>query len=165
MQRTLQLLTVGTAGAVIADWLGIPAGLYIGPLLSVAALKLLHPRLGKAPTAFKLVGSTLLGTAVGSTFNRPLLERMGSLLLPTIGATLAIIAISIVLGWVLSRLTGLDLGTALFSLTPGGVAEMVAAAQDTKADITAVTTLQLVRLSSVLLLAPAIIAWLFSGGR
>ena len=44
------------------------------------------------------------------------------------------------------------------------VAEMVAAAQGTAADITAVATLQLVRLASVLLLAPAIIAWLFGAG-
>ena len=61
-------------------------------------------------------------------------------------------------------LTGLDLATALFSLTPGGVAEMVAAAQDTAADITAVAMLQLLRLAGVLLLAPAIIDWLFGGG-
>jgi len=163
MQKTLQLLAAGTAGAVLLHWLGVPAGLYIGAMLSVATLKLLRPRLGEAPAALKLIGGALLGTAVGSTFNRPLLARMGSLLLPTLGATLAIILVSTGLGWLLSRLTGLDLATALFSLTPGGVAEMVATAQDTTADITAVATLQLLRLASVLLLAPAIIDWLFSG--
>ncbi len=164
MPQALQLLAAGTAGAVLLHWLGVPAGLYIGAMLSVAALKLLRPRIGNPPSAFKYIGGALLGTAVGSTFNRPLLARMGSLLLPTIGATLAIILIGMVLGRVLSRLTGLDLATALFSLTPGGVAEMVATAQDTAADITAVATLQLLRLASVLLLAPPIIDRLFGGG-
>ena len=162
MRKAFPLLVVGTTGALAADRLGIPAGLFIGAMLAVATLKLLYPTVGEAPTALKVIGGALLGTAVGSTFNRALLAQMGSLLLPTVGATLAVTATGLALGWVLGRLTDLDMATALFCLTPGGVAEMVAAAQDTAADITVVAVLQLVRLTSVLLLAPVIIAWLFN---
>jgi membrane AbrB-like protein len=162
MKEASLLLMFGLAGAVAASWLGIPAGQFVGSMLAVAVFKLLTAHVGKAPPVYSDIGSILLGTAVGSTFNRPLLRQMGSLLLPTIIATLVLIVIGLVLGWLLSRLSGLDVASALFSLTPGGVAEMVAAARECGVDMAVVATLQLLRLVSVVMLAPAIITWLFS---
>jgi membrane AbrB-like protein len=72
------------------------------------------------------------------------------------------IGMGLVLAWLLSRLTGLDIATALFSLTPGGMPEMLAVAQESGADLGVVATLQFLRYNSVVILVPLIIDWLFS---
>lgn len=162
MTQSLQLLALGLAGALAADWLGIPAGLLIGAMLAVACAKLAGINLGKVPLLYDEGGKILLGTAIGATFNRRVLLQLGALLPSAIVATLAMIAIGLFLGWLLAQITHLDIATGLFSLTPGGIAEMVAVAQEIGASATVVATLQFVRLSSVVILAPAIIGWFFS---
>ena len=162
MKQPLQLLAIGLAGALAADWLGIPAGLLIGAMLAVAIATLARFDLGKVPLLYDEGGKILLGTAIGATFNRRVLLQLGALLPSAIAATLAMIAIGLALGWLLAKITHLDIATGLFSLTPGGIAEMVAVAQEIGAGATVVATLQFVRLSSVVLLAPAIIGWFFS---
>jgi membrane AbrB-like protein len=157
-----QFLAVGLCGAVLASFLRIPAGLMIGPMLAMMFLKWVAPDTGKAPLAFGEIGKILLGTYVGATFNRALLAELGELLVPVIVSTLILIAASLLLAWLLARYTDLDMATALFSLTPGGMQEMVAVSGDSGADVAAVTILQFVRYVSVLMLVPALAHWFFS---
>jgi len=126
MTDAIQLTLIGVAGAVVASLLRLPAALLIGPMLMVAMAKLVRPRMRKAPRAYTEVGKVLLGTFIGATFNRQALAQLGDLLLPALAAMLAMIALGLMFAWLLARLTHLDLGTALFSLTPGGMPEMVA---------------------------------------
>jgi membrane AbrB-like protein len=156
------LLAIGLSGALAGALLGIPAGLFVGAMVAVAAAKLAVPRLPRPPQIFGDAGKLLIGTAIGATFNRQLLDQLGRLLLPTIAATLALIAAGLVLGWLLSRLTGLDLATALFCLTPGGIAEMVAAAEELDVDTPVIASIQFLRLTSVLVFVPIVVDWLFS---
>nr|MBC7244812.1 AbrB family transcriptional regulator [Chloroflexota bacterium] len=162
MKNAFYFLAIGLAGALAADWLGIPAGLLIGAMLAIAIVKLAGFDLGKVPFIYDEGGKILLGTVIGATFNRRVLLQLGTLLPSAIAATLAMIAIGLVLGWLLARTTQLDTATGLFSLTPGGIAEMVAVAQEIGAGATIVATLQFLRLSSVVILAPVIIHWFFS---
>ncbi|MGQ9493765.1 MAG: AbrB family transcriptional regulator [Anaerolineae bacterium] len=162
MKHAFYFLAIGLAGALAADRLDIPAGLLIGAMVAVAIVKLAGFDLGKVPLIYDEGGKILLGTVIGATFNRRVLLQLGALLPSAIAATLAMIATGLILGWLLSELTRLDLATGLFSLTPGGIAEMIAVAQEIGAHATIVATLQFLRLSSVVILAPAIIHWLFS---
>jgi len=162
MKDAIQLLVIGLAGAVVASLLDIPAALMIGPMLVVSISKLAGLDLGKAPRAYSEIGKVLLGTFIGATFNRQALDQLGHLLPPAVAAMLAMIGTGLALAWMLSRLTHLNVATALFSLTPGGMAEMVAVAQESSADLGVVATLQFLRYNSVVILAPVIIDWLFS---
>jgi len=162
MTNALWLLAVGVAGAAALLWLGVPAAWMVGPLLAVSAFKLARPGLRKAPSAFAELGKLLLGTLIGATFHRSTLEQLGHLLPWTVAATLALMAVAVVASRLLARWTDLDLGTALFSLTPGGMPEMVAVAEEIGADLGVVAMLQFVRYTCVLLLAPWLIPWLAS---
>jgi uncharacterized membrane protein AbrB (regulator of aidB expression) len=58
-------------------------------------------------------------------------------------------------------MTGINIGTALLSLTPGGMPEMVAMAEEMDADMAAVSVLQFIRMSSVVILASLLVQWVF----
>ncbi len=161
MRNAVQLLAIGAVGAAVALLLRIPAAWMTGPMLSVSVAKLAGWQRDKAPTAYSEVGKVLLGTVIGATFHRSILAQLGSLLAPAMLATLAMIAAGLALAWTLARYTDVDLGTALFSLTPGGMAEMVAVAEEIEADLAVVATLQFVRYTCVVLLAPVIVDGLF----
>jgi len=162
MTDAIRLLAFGLTGAALASWLRIPGGWMIGPMLAITVAKVGGVNLRKAPRAYSEIGKVLLGTFIGATFNRAALAQLGQLLLPAIGSTLVMIVVGMALAWMLARLANLDVGTALFSLTPGGMAEMVAIAEETTADLGVVATLQFLRYSSVVMLAPAILDWFLS---
>lgn len=161
MKNAIRVLAIGLAGAVLVSLLGMPAAWMIGPMLAVSISNIAGVG-SRAPKGYSEVGKVLLGTFIGATFNRGALEQLGHLLLPAIAAMLAVIGLGMVLAWVLSRLTELDIATALFSLTPGGMAEMVAVSQESGADLGIVASLQFLRYNSVVILVPVIIDWLFS---
>ncbi len=162
VRQTALFSLVGLGGALLAHRWDIPAGLMIGPMLAVLLLKLADSNLGQAPRMFGETGKILLGTFVGATFNRAALAQLGDLLLPTVLATVFLIGSGVCLAWLLSQWTELDMATALFSLTPGGIQEMVAVCEESGADVATVTVLQFLRYLSVLVLVPAMVGWLFS---
>jgi membrane AbrB-like protein len=162
MTNAIRLLVIALTGAALASRLRISGAWMIGPMVAVTIAKLGGVNLRKAPRAYGEIGKVLLGTFIGATFNRASLAQLGHLLLPAIGSTLVMIVVGLALAWLLARLTDLDVGTALFSLTPGGMPEMVAVAEETSADLGVVATLQFLRYSSVVMLAPAILDWFLS---
>jgi hypothetical protein len=162
MSNALWLLGIGAAGAALSLRVKVPAAWMIGPLLAVSAIKLARPQLRKAPAAYSEVGKVLLGTVIGATFSRSTLEQLGHLLPWAVAVTLVLMAVALVGARLLARWTELDLGTALFCLTPGGMPEMVALAEEIGADLGVVATLQFVRYTCVVLLAPLLVPWLAS---
>jgi membrane AbrB-like protein len=116
----------------------------------------------KAPRRLGEVGEVLLGTCVGATFNRALLVKLGDLLPGVILAALGLVFTSVFTTWLLSRTTLLSLATALFSLAPGGMPEMVAICEECNADMAVVAILQFLRYICVLTLVPMVVAWLSS---
>ncbi len=162
MTNAIELLVVALTGAALALRLRIAGAWLIGSMLAITLAKLGGVNLRKAPRAYGEIGKVLLGTFIGATFNRAALAQLGHLLLPAIGSTLVMIVAGLGLAWMLARLTDLDVGTALFSLTPGGISEMVAVSEEAGADLGVVATLQFLRYSSVVMLAPAILDWFLS---
>jgi len=162
MKRALYCLGVGLVGAIIAEGLGVPAGLLIGAMLATMIFSLADRLPGRAPRMFSEIGKVLLGTAVGATFSRATLMQLGQLLLGAVLSTLALVGTALGLAWLLSRWTKLSLATALFSLTPGGIQEMVAVCEECGADVALVAVLQFLRYVCVLMLVPMIVAWLSS---
>ncbi len=162
MENASKLLAIGLIGGLIAINLHIPAGFMIGAMVTVGISRLVFLNLGTAPRIYGEIGKILVGTFIGATFDRQVLAQLGSLLLPTAVAMLALIAMGLALGWVLSKIAGLDVPTALFSLTPGGLPEMTAVAQEVGADSRVVVTLQFLRLVSVVILVPLLLRLVFS---
>jgi membrane AbrB-like protein len=157
IRRGLALLASGAVGAWVGRQLGIPAGVIIGALLTSGVYRLAGGEGGSWRMHYGRTGRLLFGTVIGAAFGPDVLAPLKSAVLPMVVVTTVIIGVGLVLGWLLSRVTPLDVSTALLSSVPGGLPAMVAMADDSRADATVVTAIHFSRLVTILLLMPAIV--------
>jgi len=152
----LELLGVGALGALLGEACGMPAGTMIGALLTSGLYRLA----GGAESWRKFygrVGRLLLGTVVGAAFGPDVIQPLKATLLPMAVLIVAIVAVGVGLGWLLGRFTQLDPATALISALPGGLPAMAATAEEVEADATVVSAIHFSRLTTILLVTPALI--------
>jgi membrane AbrB-like protein len=164
----LALLAVGTAGALAGWAVGIPAGIMVGALLTSGLYRLAsgerltggqplaESQLGRWRGRYARLGRLLLGIVIGAAFGPDMIAPLKAALLPMAGLVAAIIGVGLFLGWLLSRLTGLDLATSIISAVPGGLPAMTAMAEDVDADATVVTAIHFSRLATILVAIPAL---------
>lgn len=146
MDFLLFLLTLlcAAAGGLALYRLHIPSGAMLGALLAVALLNTLT---GEAHfyDGLKIVLQILSGAMIGGKISRDDLHSMKTLLKPAAILVGSMIVLNLTFGAVIHFSSGLDVPTALFATTPGGVADMALIAEDLNADTGIVAILQLFR--------------------
>ena len=147
-------LAVATVAAdVILTLVHAPAALLLGPLVTAIAFGVAGASL-KPPGPLRLTSSALIGclvaTALGPALGPDLLGHLPTFLLIAVST----LAMSLGLGWLLARVGWFEGATAVWGLSPGGAASMIALAQDMGADARTVALMQYFR---VLLVAAAAI--------
>jgi membrane AbrB-like protein len=166
----MALLASGTVGALAGQALGIPAGIMVGALLVSGLYRLMG---GQRLAADQLepwrrrygrVGRLLFGTVIGAAFGPDVITPLKAALQPMVVLVIAMICVGLALGWILSRLTQLDLATAIISAIPGGIPAMAAIAEDVGADPTVVTAIHFSRLTTILVAVPLLIRLLTGTG-
>jgi len=164
LNQGLALLAVGAAGALMAQEIGIPAGMIVGALLSSGLYRLAGGEPGLWRGRYGLVGQLLLGTCIGATFapgqgdlGPDVLAPLKAALLPMVALIAVIVGVGLGLGWALGHFTALDASTALISSTPGGLPAMAAIAEETEADATVVAAVHFARLTTVLVTTPLLV--------
>lgn len=150
----------GILGGVVGLALQVPAGGIIGALIGSAAFELTTGRSVPIPR-FRVVVQVLSGAFIGLGVSSDIFEEAGQL---AVGGAV-IIAIQLVFwlaaAWLLVRLSGYGTPTAALATSPGGLSGVIPAAEEAKADAVAVTFMHLVRLSTIVVVVPIIVA-LFS---
>lgn len=149
------LLVVATAALVVGlRALQAPAAMLLGPLAVGVAFGVSGATI-RPPPLVRVASSTLIGclvaAALGAAMGPALLGRLPTFLyigLSTLGFSLG-------LGWLLARARWFEGSTAVWGLSPGGSASMIALAQETGADARIVALMQYFR---VLLVAGSAIA-------
>jgi membrane AbrB-like protein len=162
--RGLALLAAGVAGAWAGKASGVPAGTIVGALLGSGAYRLAGGHTEAWRGRYGKIGRLLLGSVIGAAIGPDVLAPLRTAILPMCVIIVIIISVGLLLGWALSHVTPLDTATALLSSVPGGLPAMVAAAGETDADATIVAAIHFSRLTTILLLVPALIPLLTSGG-
>lgn len=142
MLTTVLLGMLGGAGVAAT---GMPAGGLLGSVAAVGTYSIWTGRAAKLPRWVRIVARVVMGTVIGSMITRELLAELGPNVIWALAFTVFILAVGGVAGVVLSRVTGMDLTTALMAACPGGMAEMAMIADQLglKADV--VLGIQLVR--------------------
>lgn len=148
---------IGACGAVAFLKLGLPLPWVLGPMVfclvgSVAGLSLKGPRRLQAP-AIAVIG-VLVGVRVGP-------ETFGQMLhwWPTIAAAIAYAVVAGVASVMfLRRVAGFDLPTAFFGGMPGGLVEMIHAADEHGGDVHTVAILHTARVMLIVSLLPVVSA-------
>lgn len=160
---------LAVAAAGIGGWLGVRFNLPAGALVGAMIAGLVPGMLGIGPLAwppFVLAGAyLLLGSRVGSRFDRAIMRRLWSLLPFVLVFIMGLSVICAGIGWVLARVTNLDLLTALLATSPGGIDAATIAALDTGANVTMVASIQMARLLLMVLVGPFIVRRLVARSR
>ena len=139
-------ILLGVLGWYMAARLDVPAATILGPMLVIAAANLMGLPSANFPAWFQVGVQSIIGAYLGLKVDRGLVARTRRMAWPIALSTLWMIVSGLLIGYLVTRLTRIDLYTAMLGTTPGGIAEMTAMAVSVKADIALVATLQAFRL-------------------
>lgn len=150
----------GVAGGLVGIVSGAPAGGIVGALACSAGYRLLTG--SPVPVkGFQIGVQALAGGVIGLGVSGEFLGQLVRLA----GAGALILSVQMLLwlvtGWLLLRLFGFDLPTAALASSPGGMSEIVSTANQGGADVVTVTFVHLVRLSSIVVVVPLLVALFF----
>ena len=158
MEKIIYTLMVAFVGGYIGIRLRMPAGAFVGAMFAVAAFNILSGK-GYIPPNFKLVAQIVVGGIIGLNFNMDTVLGLKTLIVPALVLVVGLMGYCIFLGFILSKLTGLDMMTALFSCAPGGLTDMTLISDAYGAQTHKVALLHLVRLITVISAMPLVIGW------
>ncbi|MGC5325359.1 AbrB family transcriptional regulator [Brevibacillus sp. SYSU BS000544] len=153
--KIMETFLVALVGAVFFTWLHIPLAWTLGPIAAVIGWRTATKRELQVPSFFVQLASVLFGYMLGTSFTREtawqILQQLPLMLITTI----SVIIVSLGLGYLVSRKNQIDFATGLFGSVPGGLTQMIVAAEEVRGvDISVVSFMQTIRLLSVIFVIP-----------
>jgi membrane AbrB-like protein len=100
------------------------------------------------------VGQALVGTTIGFTIARGNLQAVYSELPTFIFVTLFTMITGVLIGWFFSKVSQTNIFTAMLATTPGGVGIMSSFAAEYNKDVSLVSLVQVIRVTSVVIIIP-----------
>lgn len=146
------MLCVG--GAALAKALNFPAGVFLIPGLTGAALLATGWFHLQIPPVLAALAYAVVGWTIGLSFTKQTLRHSARALPRIIGAALLLIALCGVSGLLVSLVCGVDLLTGYLATSPGGVDSILIIAASTPVDLPFILSAQVVRIILVLLVGP-----------
>jgi membrane AbrB-like protein len=146
-------MAIGIAGAITFIVLNLPLPWFLGSLTATMIMAVVGVRFS-APKPLQIPMRAVLGVAVGTAFTPALVARAASML-PSLLLLVPWVLVIMALGtWAFARIAGFDRKTALFASVPGGLTDMVALAEESGANVRAITLIQLTRICLIVFLVP-----------
>ena len=161
--RLIFTVLCGAIGSTLFRWLGIPAG---GILGSITGAVLLSAGAQKAyfPKRWRPIVQSFAGGFIGTRFSMATIAALGNLVLPMMIIGVQLLVMALTTAWVVQRFTSLDHAHSLFSCVPGGTGEMGMLAGDLGLRVPDIVLLHIVRLISILFMAPLLLSLFFRLG-
>ena len=156
VDRWLKLLlgfAVALIGAAIALAISLPLPWTLGPLILVAAARVLSVPVNSSPR-LRNVGQWAIGVTLGLYFTPFVLGIIQQNILPIIGGMIFDLALGVFGTCLLMRLGGVDLKTAWFSSAIGGASEMTGLADRYGGRSDLVASAHSLRILTVVLIVP-----------
>ena len=155
LEKIILTFVIASAGGLTGYKLGIPAGTFMGAMAAVALFNILT---GNAviPAQLKILAQIILGGIIGTGLSMAVLRGFRTLIIPVAIFVTLLFVFSIFSAFILSKITGMDFVTALFSCSPGGLSEMTIIADSYNANVPYVAIIHLSRILSVVIFYPVI---------
>lgn len=147
------------AGAWGASKINLPTAYLLGPLLVTAALLLTGFSAPPLPDDFVIVAQLLIGVHMGLQMKPTEVPNWKKVTLYMILTSVLLVVFSLGLAFILAKWHHLDLHAAFLGAAPGGMAEMGVTAAAIGADLSVVSSYQLFRLLTIMLIVPYILRW------
>ena len=158
VEKIIYTLVIAGVGGYIGLKLKIPAGAMVGAMLAVGAANLLGFS-GQIPRDFRTVAQICIGGIVGLNITRETVAGLKALALPAAVLAVSMIGFGLLAGYIISRVSDMDIITAFFSSSPGGMTEMTLMAESAGGDAPQVALMQLARMLSIVTFLPLLIKW------
>ena len=156
IDRVVFTLVLTVVGGFIGHKLGIPAGALLGSMIAVGTASLLGAK-PDMPESYNIIAQMVLGGFLGLTVTRDALADIKTHLLASLMVVVLLSIFGILTGYVISRLTGIELYTSLFGSAPGGMHEIVALSQAYEVDHSAVAVIQTIRRILIVVIYPLLV--------
>jgi membrane AbrB-like protein len=160
--ETLLLAAFSVAGGALLDKLGTPAGLMLGALVASGTAAILLDKTFSFHPYIMTAAQIGIGLTIGSQFGQNQIMYLTS---PRFVASLAVcssfmILATLLLAFVMRKLTGFSFLTCLLSTSAGGLSQVVLMAEEMDVDPLVVGILHLARYFSIVACMPFLITWI-----
>lgn len=155
IQYFLLTLAVAAAGGLIGYKLKLPVGGMVGSMIAVIIFNVVTEKAvfySELRIALQIFGGAMIGSQIG----RDDLLAMKKIIFPTVLLLLSMVVLNLTFGTLMYVFSDLDLATALFASTPGGVSDMAIISADLGANPAYVAIIQLCRLLTIFIFMPPI---------
>lgn len=159
MVNLILTIIVGFIGGITALRLKIPAGAMVGSMIAVGAFSIITGR-AFMPQNVKIITQISAGAFIGAGISRKDVLNLKLVVKPAILMVLSMILLNLFLGYIMHKVTGIDLVTCLFASAPAGVVDMSLISSDMGADTSKVAVLQMVRLLVVFTIVPSMMKFI-----
>ena len=156
IDRIIFTLAVAVVGGFIGYKLGIPAGALLGSMVAVGAASLVGAK-PKMPQSYNIIAQMILGGFLGLSITRDVLTGMKTYLFASFMMVVLLSVFAAVTGFIVSRVTGIELYTSLLGSAPGGMPEIVALSQAYEVDHSGVVVMQTVRRILIVMIYPLLV--------
>ena len=157
MGNVLLTLAVGVAVGYLFFKLKFPGGLIVGAIIGVAALNI-TAQAASFPGLARTVAQITAGSFIGCSVSREDMKNLPRILKP-LGILIAgYLVLNLGAGFLIYRISQMDLLTSLMCCVPGGMSDMPIIAADLGAKVPYVAVLQFVRMAVGVGCFPLIIA-------
>lgn len=150
---------IALGGAWIGRKIGLPTSVLTGPLLATACCAIFYMPAPPLPHIIILLSQFAIGVHIGLQMKPHMLGNVKKLGGYTITSSLLLILFSLLIAWLLTKVSSMTLSTAFLSTAPGGIAEMGVTAAMVHADLSMVSGYQLFRVFFVIFAVPSMLTW------
>jgi len=154
MERVGLILVAGLAGGLLAKKVGLPGGPVVGSMLGSGLLAVILPGSYELPESVSTAVQIMLGISLGISFDRSMLLIGGRLLPLAMLSTLVLLVTALGMAWLAQHFGVIDVATALFGFSPGGMSGMSLLAQAEGYRAPVVAFLHTVRIFTLFLVVP-----------
>ncbi|MGI6368660.1 MAG: AbrB family transcriptional regulator [Anaerolineae bacterium] len=151
------LLALGLVAGLLARRLKLPAGDLLMPMFVAAIVNPGWLHVAPFPPALRLFANWVIGIGVGTSITMEELRRFRPYALAGTLMTAFLLLSGLGLGWLLARLTEIDLLTALLGCAPGGATAIMVISGDLGADAQLVASMHVTRMILLMALLPMLI--------
>lgn len=156
MGNFLLTLLVGLVFGHILLRLKIPGGMMVGSIISVSILNICSGR-AYVPGMGRIAAQIIAGAFIAIGLNRSDLKRLRNIYKPAILLLTGLIILNIILGFIIYKISNLDLATSFMSAMPGGLSEIPIMSEEMGASFSIVAVMQFTRLIFGVTLFPSLI--------
>lgn len=147
------LFGISYIGYRLLTVVNFPASTIVGPIIAITIVQLFGINF-TAPSVLKMVFSSIFGVYLGLRFDKTAVSQLKLQIVPAAILSIVYIGITIVYGKILMHVGHMDHSTAFLAVIPGGVAEAGVLAVSFGADLSQVSSFQLVRYLSIVMIMP-----------